>query len=229
MDKKKAIRIITKAAELYQKNLEDQKVCFIYGVPPVIKGQLASESKLLSGLSYYEVVFLRSNFMHLTGVKLKKNGSVKSSIDFYARCISNRLSEKDFELANDGSTNQKLEVLEQMMNIKKNVQMIGDFTDLGIKLYSEKIAGNTCACIGFVADERTGLNVPNTLLNKDIRDVSSKPQQKVYAVFSKAYNDKVYTIMEKCDRKLHLDEHILPEKIKVLLGSSCFDTYYKLG
>jgi len=172
VDKKKAIRIITKAAELYQKNLEDQKVCFIYGIPSVIKGQLESESKELSGLSYYEVVFLRSNFMHLTGVKLKKNGSVKSSIDFYARCISNRLSEKDFELANDGSTDQKLEVLEQMMNIKKNVQMIGDFTDLGIRLYSEKIAGNTCACIGFLADERTGLNVPNTLLNKDIRDVS---------------------------------------------------------
>ena len=68
-----------------------------------------------------------------------------------------------------------------MMNIKKNIQMIGDFTNLGIKLYSEKIAGNTCAYIGFLADERTGLNVLNTLLNKDIRDVSSKPQQKVYA------------------------------------------------
>lgn len=218
MDKKKAIRIITKAAELYQKNLEDQKVCFIYGVPSVIKGQLSSDSKALSGLSYYEVVFLRSNFLHLTGVKLKTDGQIKSSIDFYARCVSNRLSENDFELSRDGSTDQKLEVLEHMMNIKKNVQMIGEFTDLGIRLYSEKIAGNTCACIGFLSDERTGLNVPNTLLNKDIRDVSSKPQQKVYAVFSKQYNDKAYSTIEKCDKDLRLGEHILPEEISSMLA-----------
>ena len=32
MDIKQAIRIITKAAKLYEENLEDQKVLFLYGI-----------------------------------------------------------------------------------------------------------------------------------------------------------------------------------------------------
>lgn len=57
------------------------------------------------------------------------------------------------------------------MGIKRNVMMIGDFADRGPKLFTEKAAGNVCGCIGFVKDRNTGLNVPNTFLKKDIRDV----------------------------------------------------------
>ena len=57
------------------------------------------------------------------------------------------------------------------MLIKKNATMIGEFTDRGPKLFTEKAAGNVCGCIGFVQDKNTKLNVPNTLLKKDIRDV----------------------------------------------------------
>ena len=64
------------------------------------------------------------------------------------------------------------------MNLKKVASMLGEFTDRGPKLYSEKVAGNVCACMGFVADSYTKLNVPNTLLKKDIRDVSSKSYTK---------------------------------------------------
>lgn len=48
--------------------------------------------------------------------------------------------------------------------------------------------------MGFVTDGYTKLNVPNTLLKKDIRDVSSKPQQKVFAVMSKEYTDDKYSV-----------------------------------
>ena len=80
-------------------------------------------------------------------MKLNK-ATVDSSIHFYEKCLDGRLSENDFYLSSDGSTDQKLEVIENMMNIKKVAVMIGDFTDLGPKLFSEKIAGNTCACMG---------------------------------------------------------------------------------
>ena len=33
--------------------------------------------------------------------------------------------------------------------------MIGEFTDRGPKLFSEKVAGNVCGCIGFVKDKNT--------------------------------------------------------------------------
>ena len=75
MDKRRAIQIMTKAAEIYRDNLEDQKVLFLYGLPSDVKKQLQTEGKILSSIQGYEVAFLRYNFLHLTGVKLNKSGS----------------------------------------------------------------------------------------------------------------------------------------------------------
>ena len=43
---------------------------------------------------FYEVVFHRSNFLHLTGVIINKE-TTASSINFYEKCIDGRLSEDD--------------------------------------------------------------------------------------------------------------------------------------
>ena len=67
-------------------------------------------------------------------------------------------------------------------------------------------------CIGFVIDRNTGLNVPNTLLNKDIRDVVVKPVQKIYAVFSKMYMDEKYSLIEKMDKALWERKYTFREK-----------------
>ena len=186
MDKRRAIPILTKAAELYRDNLEDQKILFLYGIPSEINKQLQTKDKCLSSMQYYEVAFHRYNFLHLTGVRLNKMG-IASAIHFYQKCLDKRLKEDDFSFSKDGSTGQKLDILEKMMLIKKNVTMIGDFTDRGPKLFTEKAAGNICGCIGFVQDRNTKLNVPNTLLKKDIRDVTAQPTYKVFAVFYKDY------------------------------------------
>ena len=37
MNKQRAIQIITRAAELYKNNLEDQKILFLYGIPSHVK------------------------------------------------------------------------------------------------------------------------------------------------------------------------------------------------
>lgn len=68
MDKRRAIQIMTKAAQLYKEHLEDQKVLFLYGLP---------------------------------------------------KEVNKRLTENDFSFAKDGSTGQKLDILERMMLIKK--------------------------------------------------------------------------------------------------------------
>ncbi len=204
MNKKKAISIIIKAARLYHENLEDQKVLFVYGIPSEIRKQLENSNNTISGLSFYETVFYRSNFLHLTGVKPNKN-AVGSSIHFYEKCLDGRLSENDFYLSSDGSTDQKLDVIENIMNIKKVAAMIGDFTDLGPKLFSEKIAGNTCACMGFRKDSYSKFNVPNTLLKKDVREVTSRPQQKIFVIMSKSYRADKYTVIEKCDKGIRIE------------------------
>ena len=217
MDKRKAIQIMTKAADLYQENLEDQKILFLYGIPSQVKKQLQTEEKRISAIKGYEVAFHRYNFLHLTGVKINTS-LVASAIHFYEKCLDRRLNEDDFSFSRDGSTGQKLDILESMMQIKRNVTMIGNFTDRGPKLYSEKAAGNVCACIGFVKDRNTRLNVPNTLLKKDIRDVIASPVQKVYAVISKVYSEGKYSVLEKVDKNLNLTEVFFLEEIEKMLN-----------
>ena len=58
MDKRRAIQIITKAAELYRDNLEDQKVLFLYGIPFEVRNELQTEEKVLLSIKGYEVAFL---------------------------------------------------------------------------------------------------------------------------------------------------------------------------
>lgn len=192
MDKRRAIQTMTKAAQNYKNNLEDQKVLFLYGTPSDVKRQLK------------------------TGVKLNKN-NVASAIHFYEKCLNNRLAEDDFFFAKDGSTGQKLDILERVMLIKKNVTMIGDFTDRGPKLFTEKAAGNICGCIGFVQDRNTKLNVPNTLLKKDIRDVTAQPTYKVFAVISKHYTDDKYSCFTKLDKSIDLKECHFTEEIEKMI------------
>ena len=50
MDKRRAIQIMTKAAEIYRDNLEGQKVLFLYGLPSDVKKQLQIEGKILSSI-----------------------------------------------------------------------------------------------------------------------------------------------------------------------------------
>lgn len=168
---------MTRAVTLYHANLEDQKVIFLYGVPAKVRKQLQAEGGKLLSIKGYEVAFHRYNFLHLTGVRLNSS-SVASAIHFFEKCMDNRLTPEDFSFAKDGSTVQKLDILENMMGIKRSVTMIGDFMGGGPKLFAEMAAGNVCGCIGFVKDRNTRLNVPNTLLKKDIRDVTASPGAK---------------------------------------------------
>lgn len=216
MDKRKAIQIITKAAKMYHENLEDQKVLFLYGIPAEVKKQILEKQQLLSTVKGYEVAFHRHNFLHLTGVRINSE-KIGSSIHFYEKCLDQRLTELDFALAKDGSTRQKLDILENMMKIKQNATMIGNFTDRGPKLYSEKVAGNICGCVGFVQDRNTRLNVPNTLLKKDIRDVTARPVHKIYAVISKNYVEQKYSEVEKLDKSINLSYHLFSEEIERIL------------
>lgn len=213
MNKKHAIQIMTKAAQSYRDNLEDQKVLFLYGIPSEVKKQLQTEGKIFSSIQGYEVAFHRYNFLHLTGVRLNKSGTA-SAIHFYQKCLDKRLTENDFAFSKDGSTGQKLDILESIMLIKKNVTMIGEFTDRGPKLFTEKVAGNVCGCIGFVQDRNTKLNVPNTLLKKDIRDVTTQPIYKVFAVISKHYTEDRYSYIEKLDKSIDLKVCHFPEDIE---------------
>ena len=180
MEKKDALRMIFQCADLYQKNLCDQMILVI------------SVNNSMNKTFATEILFERTNFMHLTGVKFK-NGKYSAPDTFYHLCLSRRLSLNDFELAQDGTTEQKLLVLPSIVgsgNLAAN--MIGDYYDRRPTLITDKLAGNIRGCVGIVYDTKRKNYAPNTILNLDMR-LSVTNKQRIIATYRKHKLDKQYT------------------------------------
>lgn len=143
-----------------------------------------------------EVTFDISNFQHLTGFKTVRMDSESSEHDssdenaaqkmgkkkitaahFFELCIDRRLSENDFEFAEDGTTPLKMKVLPSVVKKSLSANMIGFYNGLQPRLYTERIAGSVKACVGFVKDEDDGRYVPNTVLEGDIRQKVTRPDR----------------------------------------------------
>ncbi|MBQ9662553.1 MAG: hypothetical protein IJV40_05320 [Oscillospiraceae bacterium] len=180
MEKKDAIRVLSECAKLYKAHLLNKNILIIFDTK--------------NGLEYFEAVFLPRHFLHLTGVGLTYN--VGKSSDFFRRCLSGRLSLADFYLLSDGTTEMKLRVLPQIMQIQRFAKMIGDYDGSKTWLYTEKIAGNVTACIGFVLNDDGKYYSPNTALNEDIRKITNRPQHRILGIYMKNVRDSKYT--KKC-------------------------------
>lgn len=175
MKKEKAIRIIANCASDYHAYLENHNLLFVFGTP--------------QKPNFFEAVFLPRHFLHLTGVDVTE-GRFSGSSDFYEKALKGKLSPDDFSLAKNGTTEMKLLVLPQLMKIHRSAKMIGDYSFTKSALYTEKLAGNVAACLGFVREDT--YFIPNTALNEDIRDITGKPQQRVLAIFRKSIGQDVF-------------------------------------
>lgn len=183
--KEDAIRIITSCAEQYRDELAGRTLLFV----------CSSKKK---DVVCFEFSFYPWNFMHLTGVKVPRNGIASSensseiaATDFYNRCLAHRLSPRDFEFAGDGTTQLKLDVLGAVLNKNLSAKMVGDYDSAKPKLYTEKLVGGTKACVGFVIDQTSGRYVPNTVLKEDIRNYVGD-YRRVIAVYRKKTGEERY-------------------------------------
>ena len=91
----------------------------------------------------------------------------------------------------DNTTGLKLNVLGQLMKIDQVAKMLGNFNNTNILLQTEKIAGNVRACMGFVKDKKSKMYVPNTALQKDIRDITDSTN-KIIAILKKGIDEELY-------------------------------------
>lgn len=176
--KQKIVKQIIEGANSYNKYLNNRKILILY------------EKNV--GIEDIEICFKPEHFSHLTGVIRSQSCKAKA---FFAKCISSKLSLKDFELRSDGTTVQKAEVLLAATQMPFNAKMIGPYARTGVSLYSEKLFGSTRYSIGAVLKNEEF--VPNTLLNKDIRDIVT-PWYKIVAIFAKDINDKLYNEYTFC-------------------------------
>ena len=93
--------------------------------------------------------------------------------------------------------------------------MVGDYNSVRSMLYTEKLAGNTTACLGFVFQD--GFYIPNTALEEDIRNLSLKPIQRVLAIFRKPAKIDRYQEMCYLAKGIDINSIALPHDIKKLL------------
>ena len=170
MQKQTIINKIIECAKLYDENLANKNIMFIY------------KEDIIRNI---ETRFLKSNFMHLTGTIAKK----ENANSFYSKCINKRLKEQDIEIRKDGNTINKIQVLERNVLINKNARIIGDFSKDNIYLYSEKLIGDTYSSLGFIKSQN--YFIPNTSLKIDIRKISQKTS-KIICILSKEIQEKKY-------------------------------------
>jgi len=129
--KAEVVKIIHDCAVLYSKNLVNKSLLFV--------------TKLNDVANCFETVFFSRNFMHLTGVDSQLKGNL-----FYYAALNNRLGTSDITIAADGKTDQKLDVLPQLMNIHQIARMVGDYDISRPLLIADKLAGTVTTAMGFI-------------------------------------------------------------------------------
>ena len=197
MKKEEAIRIMGSCARQYCENLENRNLLFVFGT--------------LQEAQFFEAAFLPRHFLHLTGVE-PSTDRVNSSTDFYDRCLKGRLTPADFKLPKNGTAEMKLAVLPQLMQIFKTAKMIGDYDFTKSILYTERIAGNVSACMGFVRDDL--YYIPNTALREDIRNITKHPQRRILLIYRKAIREPMYTELCYTAKRVHPSEIQLPAELQ---------------
>lgn len=197
MNKVEALNIISNCAKLYEENLVNRNLLFIYGSP--------------RHPEYFESLFLPRNFLHLTGVKLKE--SIKSDTGFFSMVRKNEIGYNDIILDRKEIIERKLTALPSLMNIHNTAKMVGLYDSSRPLLNTDVFAGGVKTCLGFV-DSSNGYFVPNTALKEDIRKLTKKPQQRILAVFRKRTNDKIYQEVCKTAKGIVLEDINFPSELK---------------
>ena len=192
--KKDALAIVFAAANQYQENLVDHSLLFLC---------MDKHKKTYC----VEVTFDVSNFQHLTG--LETDPDVISPAHFFQLCLDRRLRETDFELAKNGTAEWKLDVLPRITKRNLSAHMIGMYNQSQPLLSTERVAGSTNACMGFVRNEGVGRYVPNTVLKGDIRRLVYVPDR-ILVTYRKASRDSQYSEIVYATKKMDWSSVHLP-------------------
>lgn len=190
-DKKIDLNIIKQAAILYDKNLLNKNIIFVY-----LKDNRTE---------YYEVIFLKEHFKHLTGVKTNLN-----AYEFFYRSKNNRLRIEDFEYK-DNTSALKIDNLIKAMNLSSFSKMIGEFKHNKIFVSLKKVTGNNNLILGF--DEGENINYPKTLLKGDVRDYTQKVYR-IIGILSKNISDKKYNTLNYIAKNINVKRLISNKELK---------------
>ena len=203
--KEDARRRVLNCAKQYQQRLLNKKLIIIY------------REKRDNVIRYIEVVFHERNYQHLTGLELiDKNGDVlhNQSMNFYRKCIENKLSVDELRFKPDGITQLKLEALPVLMDITKITKITGDYNNVRPYLFVDKVIGGVNFCLGLSRDDN--VYVPSSALLEDIKRLTESPSQ-VLAILEKDVDADIYSIIKHVAKGLNLSNITLPQEINAMI------------
>lgn len=155
------------------------------------------------------IQFATTGFLHLTGVKFNDRKSMSSG-EFFDKCLKRRLSLDEFELAKDGTTEKKLQILPLLFSKNLSATIVRDFSARTPVLVTDKLVGGVKGCIGFVYERTTGFYAPNTVLNLDIRTYISN-QLRIIATYRKKKTDSGYEEIVYAAKKIDWEKIKYPQ------------------
>lgn len=199
MKKDLAIKKLRNFAKLYSENLLGHRILFIYQDIPFIE--------------FIEVVFLETNFRHLTGVRTEMRNA-----SFFSACLNQKLSPGGFSFAEDGTTTLKFQVLDKILRIHETARFIGDFDGRRPLLITDKLVGDNECCLGLQLKKKYYL--PNTVLKSNIRQEVHRPARAILATLRTERYEKEYGEICYLKPDIHLSELALPDNLIEIIHQS---------
>lgn len=199
--KEDARRIVLNCAKQYQNKLVNKKFIIIY------------RERQDNSVRFIEVIFHDRNYQHLTGLELlNQDGAVihRQSVNFYRKCIDNKLSIDEIGFKNDGTTQLKLTALPVLMDITKITKITGDYNNLRPYLLVDKVIGGVNFCLGL--SREGNWYVPSSALLEDIKRLTDRPSQ-VLAILQKDSKEEIYHVVKYVAKGLNLNNIRFPDEI----------------
>lgn len=212
--KEDARKRVLNCAKQYQSKLLNKKLLIIY------------REQRDNSICFIEIMFHERNFQHLTGLELvDKNGNVlkNQSVNFYRKCIENKLGLHEFEFKKDGTTQLKLAALPVLTDVTKITRITGDYNGIRPYLFVEKLIGGVNFCLGLKKDK--DIYVPSSALLENIKRLTKESSQ-VLAIYEKRVDDEKYITLKHVAKGLDLKRLALPETIKDMINFEENDTCY---
>lgn len=166
---------------------------------------------------YIEVGFYERNYQHLTGIELiDSDGKVvhHQAVNFYRKCIENKLSIDEIQFKSDGTTHLKLMALTALMDVTKITKITGDYNNIRPYLYVDKVMGGVNFCLGLTKEDSE--YVPSSALLEDIKRLTDAPSQ-VLAILEKDVGSDIYETIRHVAKGLNLRGIQLPDEIKSMI------------
>lgn len=202
-------------AKQYKQKLLDKKLLLIY------------RERKDKEIRYIEIVFHKRNYQHLTGLELiDKKGNVlrNQSMNFYRKCIENKLGVEEFRFKQDGTTQLKLRALPILMDVTKITKITGGYNDVRPYLFVDKVMGGVNFCLGLSREDNE--YVPSSALLEDMKKLTDTPSQ-VLVILEKSIDSKIYSVVKHVAKGLNLHNITFPQEIKEMINLENYEFHGK--